>query len=519
MGDWSGTLVADYDYKPVMPRVTECSGCSVISTRLLVAWSPDVAEPVNSHSHMAVQIQRSGSYKKSFVSINWPSPSFCSIVQLTDTKRKYLAAQPSKYSSRIGIINASGDEVQPALSPANPVAIIEYLEQAFSSWIAKELQETGTTQIEGRTVAKPSWIIEDLFNGGVSLACKDVHNLPVVTWWSTTAASLISQQGNKENGHGGRIYEHLVQQKGTPPAELSKIYLESFSDRLVCIPGLPVHHEWELVTQYLPFAPPLVSSLAARRENMLKYIDAMICCTTLEMEPISAGALSNALSQPLSPFFIGPAVDLPSPQQPDPDSPVTQFLDRTYAEKGSHSVVYVAFGTVFFPPPSSTSHLMAALDEIPKAGLRFIFALSSRGAQVDQSWIDAHIRAGNAIFPEWTNQTQVLEHPVGLLDPSDQPANASQIASVHNCGFELLQVRTGPAKSAAYRNGAEVKIVGSDDAVREEMRGILELTKGPRGEHQRANTRLLGKAIANSLAPGGSADIELEKFGKMMGLL
>ncbi|CAE6404150.1 unnamed protein product [Rhizoctonia solani] len=457
--------------------------------------------------------------------------------------RKYLAAQPSKYSSRIGIINASGDEVQPALSPANPVAIIEYLEQAFSSWIAKELQETGTTQIEGRTVAKPSWIIEDLFNGGVSLACKDVHNLPVVTWWSTTAASLISQQGNKENGHGGRIYEHLVQQKGTPPAELSKIYLESFSDRLVCIPGLPVHHEWELVTQYLPFAPPLVSSLAARRENMLKYIDAMICCTTLEMEPISAGALSNALSQPLSPFFIGPAVDLPSPQQPDPDSPVTQFLDRTYAEKGSHSVVYVAFGTVFFPPPSSTSHLMAALDEIPKAGLRFIFALSSRGAQVDQPWIDAHIRAGNAIFPEWTNQTQVLEHPAihyfishggwssstealvrgvpMIFWPfvSDQPANASQIASVHNCGFELLQVRTGPAKSAAYRNGAEVKIVGSDDAVREEMRGILELTKGPRGEHQRANTRLLGKAIANSLAPGGSADIELEKFGKMMGLL
>jgi hypothetical protein len=30
--------------------------------------------------------------------------------------------------------------------------------------------------------------------------------------------------------------------------------------------------------------------------------------------------------------------------------------------------------------------------------------------------MDGHVQAGNAIFPEWTNQTAVLEHPVSSSD-------------------------------------------------------------------------------------------------------
>jgi hypothetical protein len=100
----------------------------------------------------------------------------------------------------------------------------------------------------------------------------------------------------------------------------------------------------------------------------------------------------------------------------------------------------------------------------------------------------------------------------------DQPQNALQIATIHDCGFELLQIRTGPAKSTAYQNGAELKIIGTDDAVREEMKHLLKLSKGPRGEHQRKNIKLLAKVITNSLALGGSGDLDLERFGKAVGL-
>ncbi|CAE6484184.1 unnamed protein product [Rhizoctonia solani] len=451
---------------------------------------------------------------------------------------KYLDSQSFAYSNRVRIVTASASES--TVPPASPAETILYLEQHFKSWMTQELQQATITQVEGRSVASPSWIIEDLFNGGVSLACKDVHRLPIAAWWTTTAA----QQGNKENGHGGRVFKNLAKRGDVSFTELGEMYLSELSNRLICIPGMPVYHEWELATQYFPFIPPLVVRMMGRRENMIKHVDTIVCCTTFEMEPIAAAALSNALNEPITPFFIGPAVDPVTPGQPDSDSPVTQFLDRAHADKGPHSVIYIAFGTAFFPLPSSMSHLMAILDEIAMHGYRFIFALPpTRAKQLDQSWMDAHVQAGNAIFPEWTNQTAVLEHPAVhyflshggwssstealvrgipmIFWPfvSDQPMNTMQLATVHNCGFELLQVRTGPARSTAYQNGSEVEVVGTDVAVREEMKHILELSKGPRGEHQRRNASLLGKVITDSLGPGGSGDLGLEKFGKVLGLV
>ncbi|CAE6409699.1 unnamed protein product [Rhizoctonia solani] len=454
---------------------------------------------------------------------------------------KHLNSQVSAYLNRVRVVTASpSDGTAP---PANPAESILHLEQQFKSWITQELEQATITQVEDRSVEKPSRIIEDLFNGGVSLACKDVHQLPIASWWTTTAASLISQEGNPENGHGGKVFESLAQQGNVSLAELEETYLKELSDRLVCIPGMPVRHEWELATQHFPLMLPVMARLLHRRENFIKHIDTIVCCTTFEMEPIAATALSSALNKPITPIFIGPAVDPVVPQPADSDSPVTQFLDRAHADKGPHSVIYIAFGTAFFPLPSSMSHLMAILDEISTHGYKFIFALpSARAKQLDQSWIDAHVQAGNAIFPEWTNQTAVLEHPAVhyflshggwssatealvrgvpmIFWPfvSDQPMNTIQLAAVHNCGFELLQVRTGPAKSIAYQNGKEVEIVGTDDAVREEMKQIIEWSKGPRGEHQRRSARLLGKVIIDSLAPGGSGDVGLEKLGNVLGL-
>ncbi|KAJ1301949.1 hypothetical protein OPQ81_000788 [Rhizoctonia solani] len=457
---------------------------------------------------------------------------------------KYLDSQSSASSSRIRIIAASSSgKSNQVISLSNMFDVFIDLEGSFKLWITGELERDVNIPIDSRLVSKPSWIIEDQQTGGVSLKCKDVHKLPVVSWWSTTATSFISRHGDEEHGHGGRIFETIAQRQHGPLAQAGEVYLQEVSDRLICTPGIPAHHEWELVPQYNPLIVSIIVPVHERGASMIKNVDIVVCCATFEMEPIAASALSNAFGKPITPFLIGPCVDLKaSPGYSDSDSTVMRFLDRAYTEKGAHSVVYIAFGTFFFPPPSSISHLTTVLDEITKSGLRFVLALSNVNAKLDTSWMDVHVQAGNAIFPKWTNQIAVLEHPAihyflshggwnsstealvrgvpMIFWPfgSDQPGNAMQIATVHDCGFELLQVRTGPAKSMAYQNGQEVNIIGTDDAVSKEMRRILEFSKGPRGQHQRMNARLLGRVIADSLEKGGSGDMNLERFGKVLGL-
>ncbi|CAE6496466.1 unnamed protein product [Rhizoctonia solani] len=460
---------------------------------------------------------------------------------------KYLDAQRSTYTRRIRIVTSSNNG-GPSVSLGNPIGMIESLEGAFSRWIAAELCQATIIQVDGRPVNAPTLIIEDIFTGGISLTCKDVHSLPVVGWWLMPAASLICHLEMIEMSisRGTQDAQNLIQYKLQSEDVLTKskdLSPQDISNLLVCVPGIPPHYQWEMATQELPFAGPVMSFLLGRWKAMVERIDTVISCTTFEMEPISATALPKFIGKGLEQFCIGPSVDLTPPHQPDPDSPVTQFLDRAYAENGAHSIIYISFGTLFFPLMDSIPHLMAVLDEISKFGYRFIFALSSASATLDKSWMDGHIDAGNAIFPQWTNQTAVLEHPAihyflshggwnsttealvrgvpMIFWPmgADQPTNAIQIAAVHDCGFELLQVRTGPAKFVAYQNGREVEIVGTDDAVRDEMGRILKMSKGTRGRHQRMNVRMLGRVITESLGPGGSGDIALERLGVKLGLV
>ncbi|CAE7207193.1 unnamed protein product, partial [Rhizoctonia solani] len=144
---------------------------------------------------------------------------------------KYLDAQPSTSSSRIRIVVASSSgESMPVVSFLTLSDIFSRLEKLFELWITNELQRTTDVRINGRLVDTPICIIEDQQTGGISLACKHIHKLPVVSWWSTTAASLISRHGNEKNGHGARIFDTVAQRQGISSNKAPEIYLQSPTD-------------------------------------------------------------------------------------------------------------------------------------------------------------------------------------------------------------------------------------------------------------------------------------------------
>ena len=59
---------------------------------------------------------------------------------------------------------------------------------------------------------------------------------------------------------------------------------------------------------------------------------------------------------------------------------------------------------------------------------------------------------------------------------------------------------------------------GTNEAVQDEIKKVLGLIKGPRGEQQRCNTKALGEVILASLSNGGSGDENLGRLGELLGL-
>ncbi|KAF8605608.1 UDP-Glycosyltransferase/glycogen phosphorylase [Ceratobasidium sp. AG-I] len=475
---------------------------------------------------------------------------------------EYLSAQSLVSQARVRVVSSmsakgpSGAPLETSTPISNPLEIISDMEKRFSSWIVDELKTTGLG-VNGSSIEPPSWIIEDIIGGGVSLTSKDAHGLPIILWSLGPAASLISYAGGVEHGHGGRLFESITstyKRDGLVNGRtLMDIYKEELTNRLVCIPGLPSHYEHEQIPQMLPHLLDFLVPALGRCIHLFNNVDYVTLCTTYEMEPIAAETFKHAFSKPITAFFVGPAVDPPSASTRNPSanvttaaSPVSQFLDRAYTELGAHSVVYIAFGTAFFPMPESIDHLNIILEEIVAHGYRLIFALSSaaaKGTGLNTQFIDKVTTAGQAIFPEWTNQAKVLEHPAihyflshagwnstiesvvrgvpMIFWPfaADQPTNTMQIATQHDCGFELIQVRTGAARSVAYQQGSDVIVYGTNEAVRDEIKKVLALSKGSRGEQQRRNTKALGEVVLASLTKGGSGDENLGRLGELLGLI
>ncbi|KAG9083890.1 hypothetical protein FRC06_004325 [Ceratobasidium sp. 370] len=241
-------------------------------------------------------------------------------------------------------------------------------------------------------------------------------------------------------------------------------------------------------------------------------VDLAVFDSVCEIEPIAAEAVVNTLSKPSTGLCIGLAADLPPPFAPqlDPSTsdPVLAFMNRAYTDLGAHSVVYAAFGNYFFPLAQSASHLKISIEEVVAQGLRLVFSVKLENAKatgLDEGYLEKLTKSGNAIFPEWTKQLEVLEHP------GDQPTNAMQIARQLDCGFGFIQIRTGLANSVEFGVNGDIPIVGSDEAV-------LKMTKGERGAQQRLNIQALSKLVRKSSMPGGSADVALETLGKAIGL-
>jgi len=274
------------------------------------------------------------------------------------------------------------------------------------------------------------------------------------------------------------------------------------------------------------------------------YADAAVLCTTSTFEPKCTAVLKGWYKEKLGKdlFFVGPrffpgqfSLDAPKPKG---DHPVFKFLDA----QRTKSVWLISFGTVFFPV-NAPQYITALIRVLLKNNVPFIFskaAATFTAAAIPPELEKEISDRGLGLLLDFVPQQEVLTHPsmgafvthggtssmwesiaagvVGIYWPffADQPMHAAYLSTTLDCGFELLQVRTGLGAVPPLRSGGKLKIEGTEEAVAAEVEQIVKDLKGEVGDRKRKNLERVRRETFEALAEGGDAYVatkELLQYG------
>ncbi|TFK80980.1 glycosyltransferase family 1 protein [Polyporus arcularius HHB13444] len=93
---------------------------------------------------------------------------------------------------------------------------------------------------------------------------------------------------------------------------------------------------------------------------------------------------------------------------------------------------------------------------------------------------------------------------------AEQPLNAIHLTDNLDVAFELIEVRHGAGVGKIYRTGRVP--VATVDAVKAEMRDVLERAYGGEGARKRANLLSLRKKLQAAWSENGVARRDVEAF-------
>jgi len=207
-----------------------------------------------------------------------------------------------------------------------------------------------------------------------------------------------------------------------------------------------------------------------------------------------------------------------------------QFLDQAVTRFGKHSVLYISFGSIFFPaarpdkiqlliksllaadppmpfvfgtagaPPGLLNEISAMLTEEENSTMGIICGFAP------QMFILNHVATGFFLSHGGANSTaeSILTGKPMVLWPimADQPQNAAHLSIDLGVAIELIQVRTGPGVGRPTYRG--ITPMDSPGALMAEFAGTWERLRGTEGLQMTMKIRALSKAVRESRKDGKS---------------
>ncbi|KAF8208975.1 hypothetical protein K438DRAFT_1960692 [Mycena galopus ATCC 62051] len=427
-----------------------------------------------------------------------------------------------------------------------PAAIKLAFGQLMGGWM-----ETISKLAEGPSEAwpKPRTLHMDFICGGAVIQpTKQIvgPDCKVLVWFSSALASMpghltdydfaaIAQEIYADEGkRQGRSMDDILTQVCLAWNGTDKV-----SGMTIKCPGAPDMYDYERYA-YATGPPEGIAQLLVSAQTLAKASDGYISTTTTCIEPVAVPQCKEFYKQRGQEVFT---VGLQAPDECWGDAApaaitnmtVKTFLDNAVNQHGAKSVLYISFGSLFFPvaTPELIEALVNTLLLLPNP-FPFIFALGGKLASLPKEIIEK-VNSGSRglVCDFWVEQRAILQHgAVGwflthggfnsiteslsqgiplIVWPTngEQPVNAALISAGPNpVAIELVQVRTGAQLGPSLRGGPT--ITGTVADATDEFRTIFEEARGARGAVLTANAANMRKALKESR--GGEAYEELSRL-------
>ncbi|KAG8955361.1 hypothetical protein FRC04_008712 [Tulasnella sp. 424] len=350
-------------------------------------------------------------------------------------------------------------------------------------------------------------------------------NIGGLAEWEEEAKSAMAKEGNE-----GRAF-----------AEIAQEVERRCPEGLYRSPDGWEVYDYELYPQEMPpgdMSPVFMASISQARI----LADGTVFACSEDFESQSAHAIRDWYGKDMdkSVFFVGTR-SVQKMLSKEASAKTGDTLERCEAlrdflqDKAPKSVWLISFGT-FFYPFLHPNHITALIETLLETQTPFIFvraSVMSTLAPLSPEFREKIVSSGLAHVAEWVPQQELLQHPalgafvthgganstleavaagvVPIFWPfsTDQPFYATYLSQQLDCGFELIQVRTGLGARQPRRGGI---VQGTEEAIKAELKEVLECLGGEVGRKKLSNLVELRARLAKSLELGGAADSETERF-------
>ncbi|KAF8194683.1 hypothetical protein BJ912DRAFT_1087311 [Pholiota molesta] len=400
--------------------------------------------------------------------------------------------------------------------------------------------KTGTTF---EAVPAPTAVIMDFFAlPQLRLTRKITGNsVSILAFISSSAAAATYISGPPEFGGFGDLEDRAqaeAQRTGRSADEISEEILRRASGELIKVPGIPSMYDYEAFPQILPVKRP-ASPLYISATSFFKESDGIIITTSDEYEnPLSVASMRSWLSAwGKTTYAIGPLMPIgygSNSISNRGDTAVETFLEKSLQKYGEKSILFISFGTVFWPTKSE--YVDELIDALIEKELPFLFCYASPFAKISDESQKKVESSGLGLLTKWAPQQYVLTHKsigwflthgghggltealasgiplIGWPFTGDQPIGIASLTEDKKVAIELVEVRTGEHGLKPIRRLGDRAPQGTREAVGRELREVIDQVRGPKGAEMAQNAARVKEAIAHAWEEGGVGKRELHAF-------